>query len=49
MAGLPVNFAGYATDWSGPARVALGVGIGASGLAIIANLVTLVTGPHDAR
>ena len=44
---FPVDFTGYATDWSGPVRVALGVGIGATGIAIIANLVKLVTGPQD--
>ncbi len=44
---FPFDFTGYATDWSGPVRLALGVGIGATGIAIIANLVTLVTGPQD--
>jgi hypothetical protein len=44
---FPFDFAGYATDWSGPMRVALGVGIAATGIAIIANLVKLVTGPAD--
>jgi len=44
---FPVDFTGYATDWSGPVRVALGVGIGATAIAIIANLVRLITGRQD--
>lgn len=44
---FPFDFAGYATDWSGPMRVALGVGIAATGIAIIANLVKLVGGSAD--
>jgi hypothetical protein len=35
---FPFDFAGYATDWSVLVRVALGVGIAATGIAIIANL-----------
>lgn len=45
---FPFDFTGYATDWSTPLRVLLGVGIAATGIAIIANLVTLVAGPDDA-
>jgi hypothetical protein len=44
---FPFDFAGYATDWSGPMRVALGVGIAATGIAIIVNLVKVVTGSDD--
>jgi hypothetical protein len=44
---FPFDFTGYATDWSVPMRVALGVGIAATGIAIIANLVKLVTGSDD--
>jgi hypothetical protein len=44
---FPFDFTGYATDWSGPVRVALGVGIAATGIAIVANLAKLVTGPGD--
>lgn len=40
---FPFDFAGYATDWSGLVRVALGVGVAATGIAIIANLAKLVT------
>ncbi|MFP4635659.1 MAG: hypothetical protein ACLFRD_07355 [Nitriliruptoraceae bacterium] len=41
---FPIDFTGYATDWSGVVRVALGVGIAATGIAIVANLVKLLTG-----
>jgi len=44
---FPFDFTGYATDWSGLVRVALGLGIAATGIAIIANLVKLVTGAED--
>lgn len=44
---FPFDFTGYTTDWSGPMRVALGVGIAATGIAIITNLVKLVTGSDD--
>jgi hypothetical protein len=44
---FPFDFTGYAIDWSAPMRVALGVGIAATGIAIIANLVKLVTGSDD--
>ena len=44
---FPFDFTGYATDWSTPMRVALGVGIFATGVAVIANLVKLVTGSDD--
>jgi uncharacterized membrane protein len=43
---FPFDFTGYATDWSGFAHVALIVGIVATGIAIIANLVKVVTGSH---
>lgn len=41
---FPFDFTGYATDWTGLVRVALGVGIALTGIAIIANLAQLVTG-----
>lgn len=44
---FPFDFADYATDWTGPMRVALGFGIAATGIAIIANLIKLVTGSDD--
>lgn len=44
---FPFDFSGYATDWSTVVRVALGLGIAATGIAIIANLVKLVTGAED--
>ena len=45
---FPFDFTGYATDWSGFARVALIVGIVATGIALVAHLVKLVTGPQGA-
>lgn len=44
---FPFDFTGYATDWSTAMRIALGLGIAATGIAIIANLVKLVTGSDD--
>ena len=44
---FPFDFTGTTTDWSGPVRVALGVGIAATGIAIVANLVKLITGSGD--
>ena len=44
---FPFDFTGHATDWSTPVRVALGVGIAATGIAIIANLVKLAAGSGD--
>lgn len=41
---FPLDFTGYATDWSGWVRVALVTGIVASGIAIIVNLAKLITG-----
>lgn len=41
---FPFDFTGYATDWSGLMRAALGVGIAATGIAIVVNLAKLVTG-----
>jgi hypothetical protein len=43
---FPFDFTGYVTDWSGLVRVALGLGIAAIVIAIVANLVKLVTGPE---
>jgi hypothetical protein len=41
---FPFDFQGYETDWSGWVRVAIVVGIAATGVAIIANLAKLVAG-----
>ena len=43
---FPFDFAGYATDWSGFVRIALIIGVVATGIAIIVNLVRLVTGAN---
>lgn len=40
---FPFDFTAYATDWSGLMRVALVVGMVATGIAAIANLVKLLT------
>ena len=44
---FPFDFAGMTTDWSTLLRVALGVSIAASAIAIIANLVKLAGGSTD--
>lgn len=46
---FPFDFAGYATDWSGAVRVLIGLGIAATGIAIVANLVKLLTGTDAGR
>jgi hypothetical protein len=44
---FPFDFTGYATDWSGFVNVALIIGIVATGIAIIVNLVKLLAGSQD--
>lgn len=44
---FPFDFTGYSTDWTTVVRVAIGLGIAATGIAIIANLVKLITGAGD--
>ena len=41
---FPFDFSGYDTDWSGPLRVALGVGVAVMAIAVLANLATLIKG-----
>jgi hypothetical protein len=44
---FPFDFTGYATDWSGLVNIALIIGIVATGIAIIVNLVKLLIGSQD--
>ncbi len=44
LAVFPFDFAGYATDWSWLARVALVVGIVGTAIAVIVNVVKFITG-----
>lgn len=45
----PFDFSGYATDWSSFVHVALVIGIAATGIALIVNLVKFVaSSEHDA-
>lgn len=44
---FPFDFTGYSTDWTTVVRVVIGLGIAATGIAIIANLVKLITGADD--
>lgn len=44
---LTVDLTGDATDWSGFVHVARIIGIAATGIAMMANLVRLLMGPGD--